>query len=141
MIREFKNEYNFLSNFYPHPIYFNGLLYKTSEHAYQAQKCVKREDMILFTHNITPGKAKRLGRKLKIRDDWDMIKLDVMKQILIIKFSDEKLKKLLKDTGDNELVEGNYWNDAYWGVDIETGIGKNNLGKLLMDIRSKIYDE
>ena len=140
MIREFKNEYSFLSNFYPHPIYFNGLLYKTSEHAYQAQKCVKREDMILFTYDITPSKAKRLGRKLKIRDDWDMIKLDVMKQILIIKFSDEKLKKLLKDTGDNELVEGNYWNDVYWGVDIDTGIGKNNLGKLLMDIRSNIFD-
>lgn len=133
-IKGFCGEYSFLSNFYPEPVEFEGLLYPSSEHAYQAAKCKDISQRKQFL-GITPGQAKRLGRKVEIREDWEKVKKDTMHEILVDKFKTSGvLNRLLYGTGDKYLEETNWWNDAYWGVC--NGKGENNLGKILMKIRS-----
>lgn len=133
-IDSFKNEYDFLSNFYPQKVTYNGLLFDTNEAAFQAQKEPARAAEFV---GLAPGKSKRLGRQVKLRSDWDKIKDDVMYALNFQKFSENPaLKAKLLATGDRELIEGNYWNDRYWGVC--KGTGQNKLGKILMKIRDEL---
>jgi len=155
MINSFSGRWTFLSNFYPSKIVHQGITYPSNEHYYVAMK-VNDDQMIngqfypksdvreLISHVSTPGQVKRFGRTLKIRKDWDDIKLSVMEWGLREKFKDEKLKEMLLQTGEEELVEGNWWHDNFFGVcacGSCQGKGQNNLGKLLMKIRSEIRGE
>ena len=135
MIPEFKNEYFFLSNFYESPIEYNGMEYPSVEHAYQAQKTLDINERFPFVcKDKSPAAAKKLGRKLTLRDDWEEVKERIMEELVFIKFdTNEKLRLLLLSTGDEELQEGNYWGDDYWGVC--NGLGANKLGKTLMAVR------
>ncbi len=135
IIDKFEGKYRFLSNFYPSKItvVFD---YPTVEHAYQAAKCVLPIDRVNISHAATPGQAKRLGRKVLMLDNWDNIKLDVMKDLVYQKFSNDPLLSMLLDTGDAELIEGNTWGDVYWGV--YQGMGENHLGKILMQVRKEL---
>lgn len=132
MINSFSGEYRFLSNFY---ITADG---KSVEHYYQAAKACNITDYLRIINAETPGQAKRLGRGIEIRQDWDDIKLVVMEQLLIKKFSDYELARKLLETGDAILIEGNEWGDVYWGVC--NGIGWNHLGRTLMKIRDEFLD-
>lgn len=86
--------------------------------------------------NLPPNEAKRLGRRVKLRADWETVKDQVMFDVCCAKFNDnEYLAQLLVQTGDAILIEGNTWNDTYWGVC--NGKGKNMLGKILMQIREE----
>ena len=137
-IDRFDGDFDFLSNFFSADIRFDGILYPSSEAAFQAQKCFKNDDKLQFTH-LTPGQAKRLGRKIYMRPDWEDIKVDVMTRIVRAKFTQhEVLGNLLYRTGDAELIEGNTWNDTFWGVC--NGVGENHLGKILMQIRNEIKE-
>lgn len=140
MIRDFKGEYAFLSNYYKTPVNYNGLKYNSSEAAFHAQKTLDEDKRLKFIE-LTPSEAKRLGRRIKLRKDWENIKLNIMREILESKFSDKKLKIKLLNTYPNTLVEANTWNDRFWGVDAETGDGLNNLGFLLTEIRDKMLDD
>jgi predicted NAD-dependent protein-ADP-ribosyltransferase YbiA (DUF1768 family) len=62
-----------------------------------------------------------------------------MKQLLKLKFNNPDLQQKLIATYPEELIEGNYWHDTYWGVC--EGVGENHLGKLLMEIRNELYIE
>lgn len=135
MINEFRDEYYFLSNFYPCNFEYNGYKWTSVEAAFQAMKCPDR--MAEFV-DLTPSKAKYLGRRVKLRSDWGLVKLGIMYEILATKFTDPILKQKLIDTKDEELVEGTWWKDTYWGIDLKTGKGQNNLGKLLMKLRSEL---
>jgi hypothetical protein len=129
----FRGEYRFLSNFYPVEIEYLGLSYPSVENAFQAMKCKNpalRADFV----NLTPSEAKKRGREVELRPDWDKIKLSVMESLLRIKFADPELEKKLLDI-DGVIREDNYWKDTYWGWDINSNRGENNLGKLLMSIR------
>ena len=64
----FREEYEFLSNFYPARVFFDGVLYDNSEAAYQAQKCADPQDRLAFTW-LTADEAKRMGRKVALRPD------------------------------------------------------------------------
>jgi len=131
----FREEYEFLSNFYPTKVMFDGITYYNAEAAYQAQKCSRYEDRFQFAH-MSADKAKRLGHKIEIRSDWDEIKYRVMEQVVYAKFAQNPtLAQDLLDTADKPLQEGNTWGDVYWGINLRTGEGKNNLGKILMDLR------
>lgn len=136
MITSFSGQYRFLSNFWPCKVFLEGEEYPSVEHAYVASKVTDHELRKLVASKLTPGDAKRLGRKLPLRPDWDAIKLDVMKELLVQKFIDPELAEKLVATGDQELIEGNTWGDTFWGVC--DGVGENNLGKLLMEIRAFI---
>jgi predicted NAD-dependent protein-ADP-ribosyltransferase YbiA (DUF1768 family) len=83
--------------------------------------------------------AKKLGRQVQIRRDFDANKLDIMFKLLRLKFANAELAKMLIDTGDTILVEGNTWNDTFWGIC--NGVGQNNLGKLLMLVRRELIKQ
>ena len=136
MISEFDKEWAFLSNFYWSEIEFEGITYPTNEHFFQAMKTLDLTERIAIARAGTPGQSKRMGRSVKLRSDWEDIKLSVMETALRLKFADPELAAMLKATGDEELVEGNWWNDTFWGVC--NGVGENNLGKLLMKIRAEL---
>lgn len=85
--------------------------------------------------------SKRLGRKVDLRTDWDLVKLDVMRRVVRAKFEQHpNLAQYLLDTGDAELIEGNTWHDVYWGVDLKTDEGENHLGKILMALRQEFRE-
>ena len=137
-IREFKDENRFLSNFWPCQVLFEGKMYPSSENAYQAAKCVNVQDRVMF-ENITPAEAKKLGKEVTVRSDWDSVKDEIMRAVILDKFSrNEELGAKLLATGDIALVEGNRWNDTYWGVDLASGKGENRLGEVLMETRGFI---
>ena len=134
MINKFRGENRFLSNFYETSVEWEGLVYPSSEAAFQAAKTLDQEDRKRF-QTLVPTVAKREGYKVKLRENWEDIKIDVMYQIVLAKFSqNEFLKQKLIATGREWLEEGNTWGDRTWGT--VDGIGNNYLGKVLMAVRS-----
>ncbi len=139
-INQFRGDYYFLSNFYEANVEYIGLTYKNNEAAFQAQKCIDHSDRVKFT-DLAPNNAKALGRRVKLRSDWESVKVEIMHQIVYNKFTQNKdLGEKLLQTGDTELIEGNTWNDKFWGVDLKTGVGRNQLGKILMEVRKEIKE-
>lgn len=138
MIKEFQGEYRFLSNFWPAEITYEGITYPSVEHAYQAAKTLDKQERVKIS-KMKAGEAKRAGRKVKLRSDWEAIKLSVMRSLVQQKFSrHDKLAKKLIETGDQELQEGNNWGDKFWGVVGNTGL--NHLGKILMSVRKDLIE-
>jgi len=142
-IESFKGYYGFLSNFSKYPTAYEGVLYPTSEHAYQAAKSLDTEIRKKFLESDSPRDAKKLGQIIERRRDWESIKYEIMKKILFDKFNRHyDISQKLLATGTAELIEGNTWHDNIWGnctcdrcYDIE---GKNMLGKALMEVRDSI---
>lgn len=133
----FNREYRFLSNFYPATVEFDGLEYASTEHAYQAAKTTDPAERRRIRESQKCGDAKRLGKQVKMRTDWEQIKIGVMKDLVLQKFTKHKeLKEKLLATGDAHIEETNTWNDTFWGVC--KGKGKNWLGKILMEVREEL---
>lgn len=125
------------SNFYPCRIEYDGMVFPTPENLYQALKTKDKELRGEFTL-MTPVEAKRRGRLLDIREDWEEIKIPAMRLIQERRFSNTHWNKKLLDTGEEKLVEYNYWHDNFWGVCTCSkceGKGQNNLGKIIMEVR------
>jgi ribA/ribD-fused uncharacterized protein len=140
MIDDFHTKGNeFLSNFYTCEIQYGRFVYGSSECAYMS---AKREDVLWkeFCSENKPGVVKKKSKSVKIREDWNRIKIRVMFDVLRIKFAIPELRDMLLDTGDQQIVEGNNWGDKFWGVNKETGEGRNFLGRILMHIRQEIID-
>ena len=137
VINSFDGEYDFLSNFYECPILWKGNLYRNSESIYQSYKTL---DNVPFDFTKTTGsQAKKISKKLNVRPDWNKIKFDLMYEICQEKFNQNTdIAQKLMNTGDAILIEGNYWGDTYWGKC--NGVGQNNLGKILMKIREKLFE-
>lgn len=139
MIGEFRGKYRFLSNFFKCEIKAFGLIFQSVEHAYQAAKCFDIADRLKFI-GITAAEAKALGRTVKVRPDWEDVKINIMYNLLMQKFHDNKeFRALLDETGEELIVEGNTWGDTFWGVC--NGKGSNHLGILLMKIRKLNREE
>lgn len=135
-IDAFRGKYYFLSNFSSYPVTYEGLTYQNNEAAFQAMKVKDPKKRESFTH-LPPNKAKAKGRRLPLRSDWEKVKDQYMYEIVLAKFSqNEDLKQKLLDTGNALLIEGNNWNDCYWGVC--RGRGQNKLGKILMRVRKEL---
>ena len=145
MINCFDGKWAFLSNFYWNEIEFEGITYATNEHFFQAMKTLDIGERQKIANCLTPGQAKRMGRQVALRSDWEEVKEDIMFLGLCLKFADEQLADWLVETGDEPLEEGTTWHDNEWGNcscpkcrNIE---GKNKLGKLLMKVRGMIREE
>ncbi|MBR6790027.1 MAG: NADAR family protein [Oscillospiraceae bacterium] len=137
-IAEFRNETFFLSNFYESPVTYGGITYGSNEAAFQAQKCLTEGEKAAFAP-LRPGEAKKKGRRVKLRPDWEQVKVGIMQEIVRAKFTqNEELRALLLATGDAVLEEGNTWNDTFWGVHLKTGQGQNHLGRILMQVREEL---
>lgn len=135
-IESFSGEHRFLSNFFPCDMEVAGVRYPTLEHAFQAEKTTNPTEREIIRIARTPGQAKALGRRVTLREGWNELRVDVMRELLRIKFSDRVLRAELLATGDARLVEGNHWNDRFWGVC--KGKGENWLGRLLMELREEL---
>jgi len=133
---KFKGKLAFLSNFYPCPHMGRNM---TAEHIYQAGKATRPEDVEYIISASSPDDAKKRGREIKIRPDWDKVKLQVMESTLRQKFKDPELRHKLVSVSPEDLVEENWWGDTYWGVC--NGIGENQLGKLLLKLREEFIKE
>lgn len=125
----------FLDNFHYCEVVFEGIKYPSTEHAYQAAKSLSDTARHAIAICPSPGIAKSRGNRLKIRRDWDDVRYEVMRRVLIRKFVQPRFLRGLLATGKLHIIEGNTWNDTYWGVC--NGVGENKLGELLMDLREK----
>lgn len=136
MIDSFRGEYYFLSNFYSSKVTYEGITYLNNEAAFQSMKTLDMKERAAFAY-LDPSAAKKAGRRVSLRRDWEDVKIDIMYEICKAKFTqNEELGRKLLETGDEELVEGNDWNDRIWGK--VNGVGANNLGKILMRIREEL---
>ena len=168
-IMRFDKSYRFLSNFWITPFKYNGVVYDCTEKAYQAAKfthltpeeiantgIINPNDLPsdlnmndpqfiekYFAKLKSPMDAKHLGKVFPLRPDWDTKKYNIMREIVYAKFSQNaSLKKLLLNTGDATLIEGNHWHDNIWGkcdcANCKHKTQKNMLGVILMKTRSKL---
>lgn len=153
------NRYRFLSNFYVgEPIALAGDYFATGEHAFAAAKARTRKAYEMVRDAAGPGEAKSLGRRIPLREDWELVKYDVMAAVIRAKFTPRREEgRLLLETGDRLLIEGTYWGDTVWGTELGARwrralpYGRNWLGTLLMarraelrahvDLRSGLVDE
>lgn len=135
-INAFEGKYYFLSNFYPCRVEYQRIVYPSVEHGFQACKSLRRSDRKRISKLKTAAAAKRAGRKLELRIDWERMKEVIMYNFLTQKFRIPELKEKLLATSNAKLIEGNWWGDTYWGMC--DGKGKNRLGKLLMEIRRNL---
>src|SRR5512138_3270885 len=102
-IDSFTCEHVFLSNFYEVLISYEGITYPSVEHAFQAQKTLDGAERRKIAACGSPGRAKSLGRKVKLRKDWESVKVDLMTQLVRVKFTtDTDLRERLLQTGDAE---------------------------------------
>ena len=143
VINEFTGEYEFLSNYFPCTVSYNGHIFTSSEAAYQAQKCVHREDVEAIAQMKTADEAKQYAKTMDKRTDWDMIKEKIMYRVVKQKFiQNSSLGQKLLDTENAYLIEGNNWGDQFWGICPvvgDVGIdGLNMLGTILMVIRNEL---
>ena len=147
-IDSFTGEYRFLSNFWtgnPFPYGTirdaNGdespLIWLTAEHLFQAMKSTSPAARFTIHRCSTPAAAKRRGRQLQVRSDWETFRIDAMKATLYAKFRDQEMRAKLLATGDTTLIEGNTWGDTFWGQ-CPVGNGENMLGQLLMSLREEL---
>ena len=136
MINHFNRKYFFLSNFYECPVFYDGLVYNSTEAAFQAAKILSGREY--FT-KMNPPAAKKEGRRVNLREDWEEVKMGVMYDVCYAKFAfNPILKEKLLKTGDKHLEEANHHGDMIWGT--VDGEGENNLGKILMQIRKDLAD-
>lgn len=149
-VRSFQGEYRFLSNFWKSTVVYEDMTFYSTEAAFQAAKTTdlsKRFEFIMHTDKdsgktvmTTASQTKMMGKLVRLRDDWDDIKLEVMYQINLHKYThDTVLRNKLFATEMRELIEGNEWNDTYWGVCND--FGDNHLGKILMRIRHELRSQ
>lgn len=139
VIGAFSGEYRFLSNFWLAQVEYEGVVYPSAEHAYQAAKSPDAAYRRQIADLSTPGKAKRAGQGSP--DGWrDGPGCMAMYDIVAAKFTDPELARMLRATGDRLLVEGNGWHDTYWGVCScgDCPAGQNLLGLILMLVRDTL---
>lgn len=134
MIDRFRGEFHFLSNFFFCPVTYEGIVYPSSEHAFQAAKTLDRLERLRLSRIRTCEDVKAAGRRQTLRPNWNQIRVSVMEEILCAKFFENPdLAEKLLATGQRQLVEGNHWSDHFWGVC--RGTGENQLGLALMRVR------
>lgn len=137
VIGPFQGEYRWLSNFWPVVVCHRGYEFPSVENAYQAAKA--RPDVldrvVQDFQRCTPGQAKRLGRKVVMREDWNAVKIPTMRALVRQKFQDSDLARRLIATDPSPLVELNTWNDTFWGARLSDGVGENHLGRILEEVR------
>lgn len=139
VIDHFRGDFGFLSNFHEASIWVDNERYASVEHAYQAAKAGDEVSKKMIREAKSPAVAKRLGQACQLPFDWDTKKIEVMRRLVREKFKNPLLRAMLLATEDAQLVEGNTWNDRFWGVC--RGGGQNWLGKILMEIRVECKTE
>lgn len=139
VVKNFRDRFDFLSNFYPCKITIGDVTYNNAEAAFQAAKLVNKSERAAFA-KLSGKEARAMGRKIPLRSDWNKIRVGVMRYVLAQKFyqNSELIDRLIFPS-NLYFVEENSWNDTFWGVC--NGVGQNILGRLLMEFRDSIIEE
>lgn len=145
-IEGFDGPWRFLSNYHTAPLRVAGTIFASGEHAFNAAKTLVPDEAERVRAAPTPGEAKRIGRQVALRPDWDATaRFEAMRQVVDAKFADEPLRSKLADTGDALLVESNTWHDQTWGdctCPKHRGTpGANHLGRMLMAKRAALRSD
>ena len=137
MIPRFRGKWTQLSNYAPCSVWYDKHIYSSVEHAYQAAKTLNDGQRADIRHLPSPNQAKKAGRRVVLRSDWNEVKLDIMEELLRQKFSQQPFQAILLSSENEEIVEGNWWGDTFWGQ-CPLGTGTNYLGELLMKLRGEM---
>ncbi len=141
--RASEKPYGAFSNLYRREIDFEGRIYSTSEHAYQAGKARKPAVVEWLMSAPSPSLLAMAAHGLyywDITPGWSTNKFDRMRRVLRAKFTQhEDLRQLLLSTGDAKLIETATTDTAVnrlWGE--VNGVGQNMLGVMLMELRGEL---
>jgi len=144
VIDHFRDQFQFLSNFALHPAAYDGVTYRSSEHAFHAAKTLDPDQRAAIAALGTPGEAKAAGRRVSLRPHWNRrVRFEAMREVLGSKFADPALADRFIATEDALLIEGtDRWRDGLWGrwqrPGFLTATGANELGWLLMRTRTRL---
>lgn len=141
MIQQFSGDYRWLSNFATCYVELDGTTYFSVEHAYMSAKSDDPQWKEFCRTEHQAGNVKKASRLITLKPDWETKKVLIMQTLLEQKFSTYPFNRQLLATDDMEIQEGNTWGDTFWGVDLKTGRGKNMLGKMIMEIRSRLKED
>ncbi len=141
-ITDFTGKFRWLSNFHCAPVVYEGTIYSSTEHAYQAAKCEILKDRVPFL-TMTCAAAQKYGQLIPLRPHWEGMKYKVMYDVVLDKFTRHTdLKAKLLATNDRKLVEANKHCDNFYGIctciKCKEVVGQNNLGKILMQVRDEL---
>ena len=136
----FDGEFQWMSNFWPVSLLFDGVRYGSVEQAYQAAKTLNLDERLKIQMTKTPSRAKKQGRSLTVRSDWDAVKIPIMLRLQRQKYRNGRLSERLAATGKRQIFELNAWNDVFWGVvENEGGYeGVNAMGQILSLVRDEV---
>lgn len=145
-IERFRGRWSLLCNFHPAPVYWEGILYPTSEHAFNAGKTLDQTLRLRISLAPRPLVAKRIARRYPLQPHWDIaVRYDVMREVLRAKFTQHPYRReVLLSTGEAYLTEGNTWHDNHWGdctclrPACIAAPGMNYLGRMLMKLRDEL---
>ena len=116
-VTQFRDEFRFLANPFPCRVVFEGAQYPSTEHAFQAAKTLDHGVRRAFANTPDWREAKRHGRAITLRPDWEQVKHAVMLSVSLAKYTTHAdLRAALLHTGDRLLIEGNSWGDTEWGA-------------------------
>lgn len=134
-----EQKFSKFSNFSKTPMVIDGKQWDTVEHFFQAMKTEDEQQQERIRKTSNPKEAKKLGRKVTLRQDWEQVRYLIMLKALRVKFSTEPLKSLLLDTKDAVIYEDSPY-DMVWGTGVRGGVGKgrNLLGKAIMQVRDEM---
>jgi len=138
-IESFSGKYRFLSNFYPATVVYEGFVFPSVEHGFVAGKYRFDKFQVDRINKLSAGQAKRYGREAILPSSWNTNRNKIMVDLVTAKFESSLLMDMLRSTDEKILIEGNTWGDTYWG-ECPIGTGKNQLGKILMNIRDGEFD-
>jgi N-glycosidase YbiA len=147
------------------PLLFQGKPYMSSEHLYHALKFLgpvatseSKDYAELIRQAKTPNIAKILARQrvgggypwrtalnatirdslargVRPRADWDAVKVERMRMVLMLKFQQNATcRAVLLSTGNASISEHTS-SDLYWGDGGAAMTGGNHLGRLLVEVR------
>ena len=129
--------YGFLNNFKKAKMFIYDRWWKNVESAYQAQKTSDPDEYDRIWLADTPRQARDFGQLVKCRPDWNQVKVSIMEECVLAKFTQHAdLKDKLLLTRGAVIIEDSPI-DSFWGCG-QDGLGENNLGKILMRVRDKL---
>lgn len=129
------------SNFSSFQVEWKGVLWPTSEHAYQAARYMGiRDDLAEKVRNMRSAHEAydfMRNNRGSERPNWFNEKRDIMKDIVRCKLEQHAyIQKKLIETGDAQIVEDSPV-DSYWGWGPDKR-GRNELGTIWMELREEL---
>lgn len=119
-----------------------GKAWPTVEHYFQGMKFTDETRQEQVRMAATPELARKLGRKRhkSLRKDWKQVRETIMTRGVYLRCrTHPELAEELLNTGNRMILENSNF-DYFWGCGRDRR-GKNAYGKVLMNVRAKLWEE